>query len=294
VKIAMPNAPEPLATLFDQAEGQALPLPLELADLYGRLTFPTPARTPYLIANFVSTLDGVVSLNLPGQAGGGPISGKSQHDHLVMGLLRAVADAVIVGAGTQRAVAPTHRWTASYIYPALADTYRRLRRDLAKEEQPLNVIVTARGEVNLALPLFQAGDVPVCLVTTPQGEVRLRKSPIPPAVQIVVLPAATELSAHAIIEAVSRVRACRLILVEGGPRLLGRFLAEQQLDKLFLTLAPQIAGRDEQTERPGLVGGQLFAPAHPCWGQLISVKRGGSHLFLRYTFQTQQAREGAS
>lgn len=287
----MPHLLEPLTALFDQAEGQALPLPPELADLYGKLIFPAPTHTPYIIANFVSTLDGVVSLNLPGQAGGGPISGGSQHDHLVMGLLRAVADAVIVGAGTQRAVAPTHRWTAAYIYPALADAYQRLRTALSKEEQPLNVIVTAHGDVNLALPLFQAGDVPVCLVTTPQGERRLRKQPIPPSVQIVCVPAAAELSAHEIIEAVSRVRICHLILVEGGPRLLGRFLAEQYLDELFLTLAPQIAGRDEQAQRPGLVSGQLFAPEHPCWGQLLSVKRGGSHLFLRYAFQTQEGRE---
>jgi riboflavin biosynthesis pyrimidine reductase len=287
----MPPQLEPLASLFDQAEGQALPLPPELADLYGRLTFPVPTRIPYIIANFVSTLDGVISLNLPGQAGGGPISGRSQHDHLVMGLLRAVADAVIVGAGTQRAVSPTHRWTASYIDPARASAYQRLRSALSKEEQPLNVIVTARGEVNLTLPLFHTGDAPVCLVTTPQGEGRLRRQPIPPAVHIVRIPTGTELSAHDILQAVSQIRVSRLILVEGGPRLLGRFLAERLLDELFLTLAPQIAGRDSLAERPGLISGQLFAPEDPRWGRLLSVKRGGSHLFLRYAFQNREGKE---
>jgi len=38
----------------------------------------------------------------------GDISGFNQHDHLVMGLLRAIADAVIVGAGTLR-LSLTHK-----------------------------------------------------------------------------------------------------------------------------------------------------------------------------------------
>ncbi|WP_201360899.1 hypothetical protein [Dictyobacter formicarum] len=65
-------------------------------------------------------------------------------------------------------------------------------------------------------------------------------------------------------------------------------MTEQLLDELFLTLAPQIAGRDSATARPGLVEGHLFAPEHPLWGTLVSVKRGGSHLFLRYAFPTSK------
>jgi hypothetical protein len=41
------------------------------------------------------------------------------HDHLVIGLLHAVADAVIVGNETLQAVSQEHSWTADYIYPAL-------------------------------------------------------------------------------------------------------------------------------------------------------------------------------
>ena len=67
---------------------------------------------------------------------------------------------------------------------------------------------------------------------------------------------------------------------------MGDFLAERVLDELFLTLAPQIAGRDGSVERPGLVSGKSFAPDDPRWGTLVSVRRGGSHLFLRYSFST--------
>ena len=96
------------------------------------------------------------------------------------------------------------------------------------------------------------------------------------------------LRAQAIVQAVCEVRLCQVILVEGGPQLLGDFFAEGLLDVLFLTLAPQIAGRDASTERPGLVEGHRFAPEHPLWGTLVSIKRGGSHLFLRYAFATKE------
>jgi riboflavin biosynthesis pyrimidine reductase len=281
------NTLVPLESLYDMERGSDLPLPPDLAALYGRLQFPTHRGRPYIIGNFVSTLDGVVSLNVPGQSGGGPISGFNPHDHLVMGLLRAVADAVIVGAGTLRAV-PQHRWSAAYVAPAYASAYQQLRTRLGKPESPLNVIVTARGEITLNLPVFQSGEVPVLIVTTTQGEARIHVQSVPAAVQIAGVQGAGSLSARAIVQAVCAVRQCNLILVEGGPQLLGDFFAEGLLDELFLTLAPQIAGRDTPTERPGLVTGQRFAPEHPLWGTLVSVKRAGSHLFLRYAFEAKE------
>ena len=75
-----------------------------------------------------------------------------------------------------------------------------------------------------------------------------------------------------------------LILVEGGPQLLGDFFAEKRLDELFLTLAPQIAGRRDPLARPGLVAGRTFAPEHPVWGTLAGIRRADNLLFLRYTF----------
>lgn len=143
----------PLETLVDIDRGTTLPLPHELAALYGRLQFPLRPGQPFVISNFVTTLDGVVSLNVPGHAGGGDISGRDQHDRMVMGVLRAVADAVIVGAGTLRAASPQHLWTAEYIYPPLTDAYKQLRAFLKKPDPPLNVIVSARGAVDLKASL---------------------------------------------------------------------------------------------------------------------------------------------
>ena len=273
----------PLEPLYDVDLGESVMLPPELAALYGRLQFPKQRERPYVIANFVSTLDGIVAFSEPGQTGGAPISGSNEHDLMVMGLLRAAADAVIVGAGTLRP-SPTHIWTASHIYPPLTDSYQALRSSLGKSDPPLNVIVTARGEIDRSFRVFQSGEVPVLIVTTTQGLERIRALGLPNSVQVVAVQGAMRLNVRSILDAVGRVRSSRLLLVEGGPHLLGDFFAQSCLDELFLTLAPQVAGRNGFGERPGLVAGRTFAPDHPLWGTLVSVKRGGSHLLLRYAF----------
>ena len=48
-----------------------------------------------------------------------------------MGLLRAIADVVIIGFGTLGADR-RHVWTAENIFPDLADEYRRLSKALGK------------------------------------------------------------------------------------------------------------------------------------------------------------------
>lgn len=277
----------PLEQLYDVGRGPELSLPDSLATLYGPLRFPIRMGRPYIFGNVVSTLDGVVAFNDAEGVGGGDISGHNMHDRFVMALLRSVADAVIVGAGTQRAV-PRHRWTAQYIYPALAGTYQQLRQGLSKAPTPLNVIVSAEGNVNLKLPVFQLNEVEVLLVTTERGQQRLSAQSLPPSVRIVAVQSNGRLSARSILQAVGQVRACDLLLVEGGPLLMADFFAERLLDELFLTLAPQVAGRTVESKRPGLVMGKLFAPEQPLWGQLISIKRAGSHLFLRYAYLTPE------
>jgi riboflavin biosynthesis pyrimidine reductase len=274
----------PLETLFEIEHGSEIPLPEALKDLYGWLQFPSIIGRPYVFSNFVSTLDGVVSLGEPGYMNPGEISGYNTHDRMVMGLLRAVSDAVIAGASALRA-APGHVWSPYFIFPDLAQEFRSLRASLGLPEQPLNVILTARGTLDLTLPLFQTGGVPVLILTTDPGAERLRAQLIPPGIELVTFPTAGLLNAGEILEAVQAAGPARRVLMEGGPTLHARFLAEHLLDELFLTLAPQIAGREVGSPRPGLVDGRIFAPVEPKWGSLVSVKRAGDHLFTRYAFR---------
>jgi riboflavin biosynthesis pyrimidine reductase len=273
----------PLETLLDATDGCDLPLPPELAHLYGRLRFPGLPQRPHVVGNFVATLDGVVSLGIPDKAGGREISGDNPHDRMVMGLLRAVADVVIVGAGTFQA-SSSRRWTADAAYPPLAAAYALLRTSLGKAIPPLNVVVTAGGDLDLDRP---SEDVPLLVVTTATGVPRLSERSLPPRVEILAAGAA-QLTAGRVLDVVRQTHANDLILVEAGPRLMGDFVAERRLDELFLTVAPQIAGRDGTLDRPGLVAGKRFGPDDPRWGTLVALKRASSHLFLRYDFGSSE------
>jgi riboflavin biosynthesis pyrimidine reductase len=274
----------PLKTLIETRSGKVLPLPPTLARLYGRLRMPQPRSHPHVFRNFFSTLDGVVTLGEKGHASGGDISGFNAQDRMVMGLLRAIADVVIVGSGTLRADRRSV-WTAGAIFPGLADEYRRLSDALGKRGLPLNVVVSGNGAVDLRLPVFASGKVPALIITTTAGAKRLRNQTAPDSVEIrAIRRSASAIPPSAILDEVCRVSAGKMILVEGGPRLLGDFYAERLLDEQFLTLAPQIAGRDAGDRRLSLVMGKVFAPRDPLWGTLIDVRRGSSHLFLRYSF----------
>jgi riboflavin biosynthesis pyrimidine reductase len=131
----------------------------------------------------------------------------------------------------------------------------------------------------------------VAIVTTARGAESLARIALPANVTIDAVPAespvgAPGLRAGAVIEA-ARHRGTRLALLEGGPHLMADFVAEGLLDELFLTVAPQIAGRDQVIPRLALVEGIAFAVGAAPWLELRSVRRSGDHLFLRYSSRTE-------
>jgi riboflavin biosynthesis pyrimidine reductase len=139
----------------------------------------------------------------------------------------------------------------------------------------------------LRLPVFASGRVPVLIVTTQAGARRLRGQKPRDWVKIRAARSARgELAPRAILGAVARETPGRRILVEGGPRLLASFFHQRLIAEQFLTLAPQLAGRELGDGRLGLVMGEAFAPRNPRWARLTDVRRGHSHLFLRYSFHT--------
>lgn len=133
-------------TLSLLSEEPGLPgwgLPAGLAAAYGGdLGFAEPCT----YANFVASLDGVTALGPEYPSSGSAISGHNPADRLVMGLLRACADVVLIGAGTLRAT-PSHRWSPAHVCPAAADAYAAFRRDLGRDGDPLLAVVTARGDL---------------------------------------------------------------------------------------------------------------------------------------------------
>lgn len=272
----------PLAPLFSSAEGAPLPLPPRLRRLYGPLRFPQRRGGPHVFANFASTLDGVVAFE-GSRSGGSEVGGFNDQDRMVMGILRSVADVVVIGAGTMRAV-PRHIWTPGSLFPGLTEEFSELRRRMHLPALPRLVVVSGQGELDLNLPTFQTGAQEVLVATTSRGARRLRARPLPARVKVWDGGEGPRLQARAVLRAARRGGATQRVLVEGGPDLLGTLLSAGALDELFLTLAPQVAGRDGAHRRRALVEGTLFGPSRPLWGSLVDARRAGDHLMLRYRF----------
>jgi riboflavin biosynthesis pyrimidine reductase len=74
----------------------------------------------------------------------------------------------------------------------------------------------------------------------------------------------------------------KTLLHEGGPTLFGQFLAASVVDELFLTLSPQIAGRNGDVTRPAIVQGVEFVPSSAPWFQAVSVKQNAAYIYFRY------------
>lgn len=261
------------------SEGRGGVLPAPLAARYAApLSIPLRTDRPAIVANFVSTLDGVVALDRIGATGGREISGGSEPDRFVMGLLRATGDAVLVGAGTVRA-SRTHGWTPAHAHAASLPWFAEWRRELGLTTSPATVIVSASGSLQ---PDQIPSDTkaPVIVVTTAAGARRLGRALRADRVEVAPISDGESIPVGTLV-AFLDARGYRLVVSEGGPALFAQLLESRVVDEVFLTLAPQLAGRSQQAARLSLVEGVSLAPA-AAWGRLRSVMRSGDHLFLRY------------
>jgi riboflavin biosynthesis pyrimidine reductase len=266
--LALPS----LEPLLETPDLHDFDLPLALADAYGgSLGFSEPR----LYANFVSSLDGVVAI--PGEIQSNRmISAHSEADRFVMGLLRACADAVLVGAGTMLS-SPRTRWTAEHAYPAGAPLYGELRRSRGRPPRPTLAVFSGSGSVDPRHPALEEG----ALVLTSEGGAARLRGRLSRAATILVVGAEAHVDPVVAVEALRR-RGHELILSEGGPTAFGALVAAGLVDELFLTTSPLVAGRAAGSPRPALVEQAEFLPATTVEGNLLTLKRGGSHLFARY------------
>jgi riboflavin biosynthesis pyrimidine reductase len=255
---------EPLTPLFERNPPDPGSLPAPLAELYGG---GLELGEDLVYANFVVSLDGTVTL---GGLGGAPakISGRSEADRFIMGLLRAEADCVLIGAETLRQ-GPGKPWTAAQIHPAAADRYATLGRP-----EPDLAVVTASGQLGpRASSLGERGIV----LTSRHGAEALRGS----GLRTQVVGEEAPLQPRAVVDAL-RAQGWRRILVEAGPRLTTQMIRDGVLDELFLTLSPILAGRINGDHRYGLTEGLHLLPETTLASTLVDVRAHGSHLFLRY------------
>jgi riboflavin biosynthesis pyrimidine reductase len=263
-------------------------LPQELRELYdGDLHFHTsPAARPFVVANFVSTLDGVVSYEIKGKSGGSAISGSDPADRFIMGLLRASADAVMVGAGTLNDVSAKSLWTPEYVYPDAKRLYAEYRlKALHKPEYPLLVIVSGSGQLEMERAIFRTPAMRTVVITTSAGkdELTRRGAAALGSVEVHALNSNSgSIPPQAILQLLQSQFGVKTLLHEGGPTLFAQFLAAEAIDELFLTLSPQIAGRKGDVTRPAIAQGVQFVPDSAPWFQMVSVRERAAYLYLRY------------
>lgn len=229
----------------------------ELAAIYA---YPPDQPRPWIRANFVASLDGAASVD--GRSA--PLSGHA--DKRLFRLLRALADVILVGAGTVRTegYGNTHHDVRDH-------TALRVEQRLAPV--PRLAVVTRSADLDPASPLF-AENVVAPIVLTCRAAPATRRAVLADAGADVVLAGEQDVSLTCALGALARLGLQR-VLCEGGPQLLAGMLAANVVDELCLTLAPILAGGNG----PRIVHGTVTQP--PMSMSLESVVRGDD-LLLRY------------
>jgi riboflavin biosynthesis pyrimidine reductase len=265
---------EPFEVLADDAAGlPAVPLPPELARIYGG---ELGLAEDCVFANFVATLDGVVAIpSVP--RSNALIAGENDADRFLMGVLRAVADVVLIGAGVLLA-SPTGTWRAESIYPAAADEYAALRAGLGLPPEPEIAILCGWGHIDPEHPVLRGRAL---VLTSDRGAARL-EGLLPDSAAVLSLGRRLRFTGDEIMSAL-RARGHRRILSEAGPHTFGSLLRSEQVDELFLTTSPFLAGEAGAGSRLRLVEAADLVPFVE--GRLLSVRRHGRHLFTRYAVE---------
>ncbi|MGH2649614.1 MAG: dihydrofolate reductase family protein [Actinomycetota bacterium] len=256
-------------TLFEVPGLPRFDLPEALEATYGR--FGLPEHVVY--ANFVSSVDGIAAI--PNVARSSAlISGGNPADRFVVALLRAAADAVVIGAGTFRA--HSGPWTAQKAYPDAAAHFVEFRRRQGAAPEPMLVVVTGSGHLQGSGSKLWGAIV----ATTSQAADRAREQ-AGDAAEVVPVGETGPIEVRGLMGMLS-ARGFRRILTEGGPKLMGELLRAGAVDELFLTLSPVLVGGSRDHVRQTLAAGVDLLPAGPLAGRLTSVRSHGSYLFLRY------------
>lgn len=184
---------------------------------------PDPRSAPVVRANMICTLDGAAT-GADGRSGS--INGPA--DLRVFTVLRALADVVLVGAGTVRA--------EGYRAPRTPPALREGRTERGQREHPALAVVSASGDV----PEAVLGDEPAPWVFTTSDARHLpRLHDHLPADRLVVHDGSVDLArvTHALGDI-----GLHAVLTEGGPRLLGSLLEAGLVDELALTTSPLVVG----------------------------------------------------
>lgn len=231
-----------------------------IASVYQPTAHLAPADRPYVTVNMVASVDGATAVD----GVTAPLS--SPGDKETFFLLRGLADAILVGAGTVRA--------ESYGSVKADEPTRAARRERGQATTASLAIVTASLRLDWSSPLFTDSEVPPFVITTSTAD--------PAGIEAARWHARLVLAGDERVDLAQALRSLRhdhgvaSLLCEGGPSLNHALLGEGLVDELCLTVAPTLLGGDSQP----IFGRE--PPATDAALDLASALTDGSALFLRY------------
>lgn len=196
------------------------------AELHAAYALPD-RETPRVRMNVVASLDGAATL--AGRSGG--LGGAT--DRVLMQVLRAVADVVLVGAGTVRAegygglrvAGPDAAWRGAHGLPP----------------QPRLAVVSRALDLEPEHPFFRDA-VARPLVVTCAAATQARRTALDRVADVIM--AGDEVVDLVAMRAELTARGLPQVLCEGGPRLFGTLVVAGLVDEVCLTIAPTLVGGD--------------------------------------------------
>lgn len=279
--------------LFDHAEPSLIADPAYA--LYGNLGFPAPHESrPWIYANFVQSIDGIASFKGKHPTGG-DIS-RSPEDGWLMQVLRAHADAVIMGVGTlleETRTLPHLNNGRGPTYKVEDASLRSLRLRLGRSREKI-VFVTASAWIDPALfRVFDGDGVDAFILTGAQGAERLSGKR---ANVLVATDTAGNVDLKKGMSLLHSELAVNYLLCEGGPTLYGNMSRSGLIDEKFLTISPveiglmippeQEPAQSEIAHPPGQRPTTFTAPGFTSenapWWRWMSCRRVEDHEFNRY------------
>ena len=191
----------------------------------------------------------------------------SEHDRRLMDELRERSDAVIIGAGTVR-----HDGHPMLLrYPDLVA--KRTRRGASPH--PVNVVLSS--DLDLPLRPFFVGDTIRRIVFTTRRASAARLRRFEKVADVIVL-AGKEPSPARVVNELRRRGVTKLIL-EGGGEVHFAFAKAGLVDEWYITVTPRLIGG---RNAPSFLDGEGFLKSDHIELKLVSEKRVGDELFLRY------------
>ncbi len=192
----------------------------------------------------------------------------SPSDRYLMDVLRAKADAVIIGARTLA----SDGWAIRVRHADM-----RMRRvEQRRTPHPLNVVLSTDLDLPVRAEFFTFPETEKLVITTRRAPAR-RVESFRRLAEGVVLPRERILARYAL--RVLADRGVKRVLVEGGGTLNFSFFREDLVDEVYLTVTPRILGG---ATAPSPVDGKGFLRNSHVRLELLSSRRNGDEIFLRY------------